>query len=205
MRKFLAFIVIVAAAVLTSCSEKEDVITINTPQGKIIVLLYNETPLHKANFIKLANEGFYDSLTFHRIIDGFMIQGGDPNSADDDPDNDGAGGPGYKIPAEFDPDLKHIKGALAAARQGDNVNPGKESSGSQFYIVENDEGTHFLDGNYTVFGQTIQGFEVIEKIAEQPADPRTNRPFEDIRMTVSVESMSRKQVTKKYGYEFPEN
>ena len=95
-------------------------------------------------------------------MDDFMIQGGDPNSADDDPRNDGTGGPGYTISEEFNPDIKHIKGALAAARQPDNVNPQKESSGSQFYLVESDDGTHFLDGNYTVFGQTIEGFEVIE-------------------------------------------
>ena len=137
-------------------------------------------------------------------MDDFMIQGGDPNSADDDPRNDGTGGPGYTISEEFNPDIKHIKGALAAARQPDNVNPQKESSGSQFYLVESDDGTHFLDGNYTVFGQTIEGFEVIEKIAIQPADGRTNRPFEDIWMVVSIKPMSKKQITKTYGYEYPE-
>ena len=135
-------------------------------------------------------------------MDGFMIQGGDPNSKDDDPYNDGMGSPGYTIDAEFNPELTHIKGALAAARQPDAVNPQKASSGSQFYIVEEDEGTHFLDNLYTIYGQTIYGLEVIDAIADQQVDPR-NRPFKDIFMTVSVQPMSRKKITKEYGYEFP--
>lgn len=201
MRKILALLVITSAAFLNACSEKEDVVTIHTEFGDIVLLLFDETPMHKKNFIDLAKKKFYDGTTFHRVMDGFMIQGGDPNSKDDDPDNDGLGGPGFTIPAEFNPKFTHVKGALAAARQPDNVNPEKASSGSQFYIVENDTGAHHLDGSYTIFGQTISGLEVVEKIAEQPTG-RYNRPLEDIKMTVDVKSMSRKKITKEYGYNF---
>lgn len=203
MKKIIAVIFIGMAFLLTSCGDKEEVVTISTDLGDIVLILYDETPLHKANFLKLVNEGFYDSTTFHRVMDGFMIQGGDPNSKDDDPFNDGIGGPGYRVKSEFNPNLKHVKGALAAARQPDNVNPMKESSGSQFYIVEADEGTPFLDNEYTVFGQTIAGFDVIDKIAEQSTD-RRNRPYENIYMTVSVKTMSHKKITKEYNYEFTE-
>ena len=202
MRKLFVFILIVTIGSLTSCGEKEEVVTVSTRFGDITILLYDQTPLHKANFIKLAKSGFYDSLTLHRVMDGFMIQGGDPNSKDADPDNDGTGGPGYTIEAEFNPELTHIRGALAAARQPDFVNPTKASSGSQFYIIENEEGYHSLDGEYTIYGQTIDGFEVIEEIADQAVD-RRNRPFEDITITVSVKPMTRKQITKAYGYEYP--
>lgn len=106
-----------------------------TPYGSMTVRLYDDTPLHRDNFKKLVAEGFYDGTTFHRVMPEFMIQGGDPNSKDDDPYNDGIGGPGYTVPAEFNPTLIHKKGALAAARQPDQVNPERRSSGSQFYIV----------------------------------------------------------------------
>ena len=199
MKKYFILLTIISVSFLSSCSEKEDVVTIKTDFGDIILILFNETPEHKSNFIKLANDKFYDGTTFHRVMDGFMIQGGDLNSKDDDVNNDGQGGPGFTIPANFQDDLKHIKGTLAAARQPDHVNPEKSSSGSQFYIVEGEAG--FLDGNYTVFGQTISGFEVVEKIAEQPKDGR-DRPFTDIKMTVEVKSLSRKKITKEYGYAF---
>ncbi|MDZ4699660.1 MAG: peptidylprolyl isomerase [Rhodothermales bacterium] len=106
-----------------------------TPYGSMTVRLYDDTPQHRDNFKKLVAEGFYDGTTFHRVMPEFMIQGGDPNSKDDDPYNDGIGGPGYTVPAEFNPALIHKKGALAAARQPDQVNPERRSSGSQFYIV----------------------------------------------------------------------
>ena len=109
---------------------------IETSLGIILVRLYDETPGHRDNFQKLVEERFYDGTRFHRVIDDFMIQGGDPNSKDENPMNDGIGGPGYTIPSEFAPELFHKKGALAAARQPDNVNPQRRSSGSQFYIVE---------------------------------------------------------------------
>lgn len=181
--------------------KKDFLVTLHTEFGDVQLILFEETPLHKANFIKLAKDKFYDSTTFHRIIKGFMIQGGDPNSKDEDPDNDGQGGPGYTIPAEFNNKFTHNVGALAAARMGDQVNPNKESSGSQFYIVENPDGTHFLDQGYTVFGQTIGGIEVVHKIAEQAKDFR-DRPNKAIWMTVQVKEMKKKKITKLYGYKY---
>ena len=108
---------------------------IRVPQGRIVIRLFDETPRHRDNFRTLAAEGFFDGTTFHRVIEGFMIQGGDPNSRDDDPFNDGQGGPGYTLPAELVPALFHQRGMVAAARTGDAVNPERRSSGSQFYIV----------------------------------------------------------------------
>lgn len=112
-------------------------VLIQTSFGDMVVELYNETPQHRDNFLKLVEEGFYNDLLFHRVIEGFMIQGGDPDSKNASPNKRlGSGGPGYTIPAEFVDDFYHKKGALSAARQGDNVNPEKKSSGSQFYIVQ---------------------------------------------------------------------
>lgn len=124
--------------IFQSCNRNKDyLITIRTNYGDIKLILYDQTPMHKENFIKLAKSGFYDSLLFHRVIDDFMIQTGDPNTKNlNERQTFGRGGPGYNIPAEISPNLIHEKGALAAARMGDNVNPKKESSGSQFYIVE---------------------------------------------------------------------
>lgn len=113
----------------------DEIAIISTDFGDMYVVLYDETPLHKANFLKLAKEGFYDSTTFHRVINEFMIQGGDPNSKDDNTQNDGQGGPGYTIDAEISDKFIHKKGALSAARLGDRQNPEKKSSGSQFYVV----------------------------------------------------------------------
>lgn len=139
MKKLL--LLAVSVFLFISCSseddatKQDDIAIITTEFGELHVLLYDQTPIHKENFIKLANEGFYDSTTFHRVIQGFMIQGGDPNSKDDNPTNDGQGGPGYTLEAEFDNQLIHKKGAIAAARLGDQQNPERRSSGSQFYIV----------------------------------------------------------------------
>ncbi len=180
---------------------KDQLVTIETPQGEIKLVLFEDTPKHRENFLKLAKEGFYDGTTFHRVIDGFMIQGGDPNSKDEDPNNDGSGGPGYTIPAEITTHHKHVRGALAAARMGDQVNPMKESSGSQFYIVENHDGTPMLDEAYTVFGQVVDGLDVIDKIAEQPASPR-NRPLTDVKMKVTVEKVKKKKIARKYNYNY---
>ncbi len=123
---------------LTACTQKKDyVVTIKTKYGDMVAILYDETPKHKANFIKLAQEHFYDSLIFHRIIEGFMIQGGDPESKKAQPGQRlGNGGPGYNVDAEINPKFFHEKGALSAARLSDQVNPTKQSSGSQFYIVQ---------------------------------------------------------------------
>jgi cyclophilin family peptidyl-prolyl cis-trans isomerase len=159
---------------------KMTIVTIKTTLGNIKVQLYDETPLHKANFIKLCKSNFYDGLLFHRVISQFMIQGGDPDSkAAVKGAMYGSGGPGYTIPAEINPKFKHTKGALAAARMGDQVNPKKESSGSQFYICH--VATPFLDNEYTVFGQTIEGFEVIDKIANVQKDA-SDRPLQDIKI-----------------------
>ena len=201
MKKYFILLTIIAVGFLNSCTEKEDVVTIHTDFGDIVLILFNETPNHKENFIKRIKAKEYDGTTFHRVMDGFMIQGGDSNSTDDDPNNDGMGDPGYTIAAEFNTSFSHKKGALAAARQPDHVNPKKASSGSQFYIVEGDGGAPHLDGGYSIFGQTISGLDVVEKIAEQPINAR-HRPFSDIKMTMEVKSMSRKVITKEYGYAF---
>ncbi len=144
----------------------EPVFDIVTNLGTMRIKLYSKTPKHRDNFAKLSLEGYYDGLLFHRVINGFMIQGGDPLTRDTSAvARYGTGGPDYKIPAEFVPEYKHKKGALAAARQGDQANPYRESSGSQFYIVQSPEACAQLDGAYTVFGETISGLDVIDKIA----------------------------------------
>ncbi len=188
-------------------------IIIETPFGNMMAELYDETPQHRDNFLKLTEEGFFDGLLFHRVINGFMIQGGDPDSrAASAGQRLGMGGPGYTVPAEFVDTLVHLKGALSAARQADQVNPQRASSGSQFYIVQGrpaDEamlqrfamqkgspyteqqikayaevgGTPFLDGQYTVFGRIIEGLEIIDKIAEVETDA-ADRPKEDVRMRI---------------------
>ena len=187
-------------------------IQIETPLGTMKGFLNNETPLHRDNFIKLTNESFYDSLLFHRVIEGFMIQGGDPDSKNAKQGSAlGMGGPGYQVPAEFNDSLAHVKGAIAAAR---NNNPEKKSSGSQFYIVAGGPvapsqlsmqeskhnfkysdtnkkeyealgGVPFLDQDYTVFGRITEGLDVIDKITKAVADGR-NRPVENIWMKVSI-------------------
>lgn len=188
-------------------------VKITTDSGIIIVKLYDSTPLHRDNFVKLVNQGFYDSLLFHRVINAFMIQGGDPLSKNAAPDVMlGNGGSDMtRIPAEFRQSLIHKKGALAAARDG---NPEKASSACQFYIVQGKPatdaeldmleqrngikytpaqrliyktigGTPFLDQNYTVFGEVISGLEVIDKIASVPTNG-ANRPVGDVRMKMEV-------------------
>ena len=136
MNKLLSFIFLLILVSGCGQGKSDYVITIKTKYGDMTAILYDETPLHKANFIKLAEKKFFDSLLFHRVIQGFMIQGGDPDSKKLKPGQQlGGGGPGYTVPAEFNQKFFHEKGALSAARQGDNINPKKESSGSQFYIV----------------------------------------------------------------------
>jgi len=219
-----------AAASDSTDLPETDYYAIDTPEGRMVVRLLDATPQHRDNFKKLVAEGVYDSTLFHRIIEGFMIQGGDPNSKDDDPRNDGQGGPGYTLPAEIQPDLIHRRGALAAARQGDAQNPERRSSGSQFYIVQGrpvsdaelDEmeqalrqripdssftyadsvralyttegGAPFLDRQYTVFGQLVEGYAVLDSLAAtttprktgRVGDPRlADRPLDDVPMTVT--------------------
>ena len=166
-----------------TATQKQVKFVIHTEFGDMKGYLCNETPKHRDNFVKLAKSGFYDGTLFHRVIMGFMIQGGDPNSKNAKPGQMlGSGDLGYTIPAEFVPSLKHIRGALAAAR---TENPEKASSASQFYIVQPEKGTHFLDNNYTVFGQITDGLDVIDKIASAQKD-QNDRPLKDIKMTVKI-------------------
>ena len=159
---------------------EEPMLKIKTTDGTMTVKLYAETPLHRDNFVKLARSGFYNGLLFHRIIKGFMIQGGDPFTKDSTKIAQfGTGGPGYTIPAEIVAGKTHKKGALAAARRGDQVNPAKESSGSQFYIVQDEEGCKHLDGEYTIFGEVVDGLTVIDKIASERTDMR-DRPIRKV-------------------------
>lgn len=140
-------------------------VRIETSLGTMVVELYDETPEHRDNFLKLVGEGFYDELLWHRVIKGFMAQGGDPQSKGSASDvRLGSGGPGYTVPAEIDPQFIHVKGALAAARQGDQVNPARRSSGSQFYIVQGRD----------VSSQMLQG--VVRNIAEASGEPFSYTP-----------------------------
>lgn len=176
-----------AAAVAMSSLPEEPVYDIVTNMGTIRVKLYKDTPRHNANFQKLALSGYYDSLLFHRVINHFMIQGGDPFTRDTSKvEQWGEGGPGYTLPAEMrdsdgNPLHRHKKGALAAARRGDFANPYKESSGSQFYLVQDPDNCVHLDGEYTVFGETVAGLNVIDKIAALPTD-RRDRPVQEVRI-----------------------
>jgi len=186
--------------------QSETLVLIKTSYGNITAKLYNDTPKHRDNFIKLIKEGWYNDSPFHRIIKGFMIQGGG--------NKDGRQDPGYTIPAEILPNHLHKKGALCAARQGDNVNPQKASSGCQFYIVEGTVltnetlnsyekrynttysaeqrkayttvgGTPWLDGGYTVFGEVVSGLDVVDKIAAVPTGPG-DKPVTPVTMTIEI-------------------
>ncbi len=205
------YFAIPAIAVLLSTGlqaqdEKRVKVRISTDMGEIVAELYNETPGHRDNFVKLVKEGWYKGSPFHRVIRDFMIQGGH--------NADGRVDAGYTIPAEFNNTLYHKKGALAAARMGDQVNPMKESSGCQFYIVQGKKfdratvinmsqrsgfsysdqaledyetagGTPHLDGAYTVFGQVISGMDVIDKIAAVETG-RGDVPVQEIKMNISI-------------------
>ena len=226
MNRSTFVLVALTLASLTACTTTSPVTNyyeISTPHGEMVIRLYDETPLHRDNFRTLVEQGILDGTLFHRVMQNFMIQGGDPNSKDSDPSNDGMGGPGYTVAAEFNyPAFYHKRGALAAARQPDQVNPAKESSGSQFYIVHGQTWTSEeldmleqqvsvtrpgfqippdlrevyttiggyppLDGDYTVFGELIDGGAVLDSIAATPTTgsfPRMpNRPLIDVPMTV---------------------
>lgn len=275
------FRLISAFCLLLACScasEKDYLVTITTEHGTMYAILYDETPAHKENFLELAQTGRYDSTQFHRVIREFMIQGGDVFTKEDLPPEDW-----YTVPAEFNPSLIHEKGSIAAARQGDRMNPEKRSSGCQFYVVEgkiyseeelttdipklqkaftqylqldrnaelretyrrlyqNQEidslnalmlskkvvleqffnvnlelnkrenqikayttvgGTPHLDDDYTVFGKVIRGLEVMEKISQLETGPNS-KPIAPVYMDVNVELVSKKKITKEYGYKYPE-
>lgn len=197
---------------LFACQKKQgNEVVIETEYGSMKVRLLDSTPQHKANFLKLVGEGFYNDLLFHRVIKDFMIQGGDPTSKGASPEQPlGMGGPDYTIPAEIG--TPHFKGMLAMARKGDDVNPEKASSGSQFYIVQGTAvteqdlamyeiaknikyspaqrekylkvgGSPALDNDYTVFGEVIEGLDVIDKIAAVETGSM-DRPVKDIRMQI---------------------
>ncbi len=155
---------------------KKGMVVVETTLGDMTIALNDSAaPKHAANFRKLAAEGYYDSTTFHRVIPGFMIQGGDPNSKSGERHTHGIGGPEYRIDAEIG--LSHNRGVIAAARQADQVNPKRMSSGSQFYITVAD--AKFLDGQYSVFGTVVEGMDVADKIVAVPRDPRDN-PLEKV-------------------------
>lgn len=265
--------------VLTACDKNKDyLVTIHTEFGDMKAILYDETPLHKKNFITLVKEGKYDSTTWHRVMKDFMVQGGDIYAKDGSRETEGS-----QVPAEIVPQFQHTKGALAAARQPDQVNPEKKSSSCQFYIVDGrvfsevelttDQaklnqavsqmlqnpqydslknlfvalqekgdykgmnqlaldskgyveqslgislskeveprvietytkiaGAPHLDGEYTIFGRVVEGLEVIDQIAAVKVGGGS-KPVEDTYMTVEVEMVPKKEITKKYGYEYPE-
>ncbi len=206
------FIFLFASLFIIACGgEQNRKVQIQTEYGNMTVELFNTTPLHRDNFVKLVKEGFYDDLLFHRVMNNFMIQGGDPDSRGAEPGRGlGSGGPGYRIKAEIGE--KHFKGRLSAARTPDGVNPERESSGSQFFVVDGNitnenmlnqtaakegftyteqekeiyrtvGGAAFLDGQYTVFGQVVEGLDVIDKIAVVQTDSR-DRPVQDVKMKI---------------------
>jgi cyclophilin family peptidyl-prolyl cis-trans isomerase len=178
-----------------STPKKDYVVTISTDLGEIKLVLFDVTPKHKENFIKLVQRGFYNGTTFHRVINEFMIQGGDTLSKDDNTQNDGTGSLGYTVPAEFVDTLSHNRGALAAARMGDGVNPTRASSSCQFYIVQAKGGTRFLDKQYTVFGKVIKGMSVVDAISKVEKDSR-DRPLAAIKMKVTIELIKKKKIAK---------
>lgn len=207
MKKIIILIsLFLSIQLMAQTSKPETLVVIHTTMGDITAKLYNDTPLHRDNFIKLVNQGWFEDSPFHRVIENFMIQGGGNKNGRQDP--------GYTIPAEFVPAHFHKKGALSAARMGDQVNPEKASSGSQFYIVQgqvvnegylnavtaqtgyvftNEQkqvyktigGTPHLDGGYTVFGEVLDGFDVIDKIAAVKTG-KGDVPLTPVTMTIEI-------------------
>ncbi|MFH6983878.1 peptidylprolyl isomerase [Marinoscillum luteum] len=277
MKKLLLAFVVLAIA-LSACDKNKDyLVTIHTEYGDMKAILYDETPLHKKNFIELAKAGRYDSTIWHRVIEGFMIQGGDVQTKEGIRETED-----QRIPAEIVKGFQHTKGAIAAARQGDQVNPKKMSSSSQFYIVDGrkyseaelttdqmklnqgvsqmlrddqydslrqlftelqlkgdfegmnqlaldckdyvskelgismdrdvdpetvatytvTDGAPHLDNEYTIFGRVVEGLEVIDKIAAVKT-ARGDKPEKDTYLTIELEMVPKKEITKKYGYEYP--
>ena len=214
MKQIITFLLLLAAITSFAAKPKHSFVRVKTDKGECVIMLYNQTPKHRDNFLKLAKEGFYNGTLFHRVIKEFMIQGGDPDSKTAKPGQAlGEGDLGYRVDAEFRDSLFHKKGVLAAAR--DN-NPEKASSASQFYIVQGkkwtDEsldqvqqnrmqgrqipasqreiyksigGTPHLDQNYTVYGEVVKGIEMVDLIASVKT-ATGDRPLEDVKMEVSV-------------------
>jgi cyclophilin family peptidyl-prolyl cis-trans isomerase len=211
MKKIALFMLVLTVTLNISAmaqpkkTDKKIKFVIHTEYGDMKGVLYNETPKHRDNFVKITKDGTLNGTLFHRVIKDFMIQGGDPDSKTAHPGQElGSGDLGYTIPAEFNSALIHKKGALAAAR---TENPEKASSGCQFYIVQGKKydlsqlaekytpkqkeiyktmgGTPFLDGGYTVFGEITEGLDIVDKIAVVQCD-QNNRPLKDIKMTVKI-------------------
>ncbi|MBM3403610.1 MAG: peptidylprolyl isomerase [Bacteroidetes bacterium] len=166
--------------------------------GNILIWLYPATPLHRNNFIRLTERHYYDSLIFHRVMDEFVIQGGDSLGT-------GYGGPGYTIPAEFRSYIKHDYGSVGAARVDDNViNPNKESNGSQFYIVDVEAGLPNLDMRYTVFGIVVNGMDAVEAISQVPVNNLNHRPYDNVYMKkVSIHFYTASELSSQFGFEIP--
>ena len=172
------------------------VYTLETTMGDISIYLYKDVVTHCNNFDSLAKAGFYDGVIFHRVIDNFMIQGGDPTGT-------GSGGPGYTLPAEIMSKYKHKHGAVSTARQGNQVNPERRSSGSQFFIVENTNGYPSLDGEYTVFGETLKGLDVVSAIAVV-AKNNLNKPNVDVVINrISIKVYTKQELQDDFGFTIP--
>ena len=189
----ILLLVVTPAILTTSCVDrnaKEPIILLKTTEGDIKFKLYKETPLHRDNFMKLVDEKYFDGRIFHRVIDGFMIQAG--NAGSQIKNQEGFQEPQeYTIEAEILSQYRHKVGAVAAARMGDDVNPEKRSSATQFYIVQSEDGTKHLNDNYTVFGQTLAGFDIIDKIAKvETGDPFGWTPVKEV-IILSVKQVRR--------------
>ncbi|MCB0653789.1 MAG: peptidylprolyl isomerase [Saprospiraceae bacterium] len=190
-KKWLIFLLfaLYSCAALKNQEETYPIGQIITSKGEMLFWLYDDTPLHKASFIKLANENYWDTLTFNRVIENFVIQGGCPDTPEGFADSP------YLIKPEFNEHIKHIYGAVGAGRDD---NPGKLSAGCQLYIVQNKNGIPRLDGNYMIFGQVFKGLEVLDDIAKVETDS-LDKPLVPIYLDVNVISLTEKQL-KAYGY-----
>jgi len=186
MRKNI-FIIAIGSLLLTCSTQKTyPVAQIKTDLGEVLIWLYDETPRHKASFIKLANEGYWDSYTFNRVIPDFVAQGGCPDTPE------GFAGSPYLLEPEFVPSLRHVYGAFGAGRDD---NPQKLSAGCQFYIVQNKSGIARLDDNYTVYGQVFKGMDIIDAIVSVPTDS-LDAPLTPIPLDVNIVDMTRKEIEK---------
>ena len=190
---FFALLLLIACGGADQEAEKYSIGQIETPQGEMLFWLYNETPKHKESFLELAKANYWDTLTFNRVVNGFVIQGGCPDTPEGFSDSP------YLLEPEFKDDIKHTYGALGAGRDD---NPGKLSAGCQLYIVQNKEGIPRLDGNYMIFGQLFKGFDVLEAIAAVETDS-LDKPLTDVPMKVNVLSVTAEEL-EALGYKAKE-
>lgn len=193
MQKILLFIAVISWLAASPKPEKTyPVGQIKTDRGEVLFWLYDETPVHKASFIRLAGQGYWDTLTFNRVINNFVAQGGCPDTPA------GFAGSPYLLKPEFVSTIRHVYGAVGAGRDD---NPGKLSAGCQFYIVQNKKGLPRLDDNYTVFGQVFKGMDVIDAIVAAKTDS-TNAPLTPIKLDVNIINLTASEL-KKQGYNTP--